>query len=459
MTEAANPPETLPAEFQDELVQVFCDLGVNGYISLLFDYPQQFDAARLGLAVRRVLDAEPVLGCRFEAEEGGKARWRRRDDIDTVALCPVVVSANLEEDTAVLLAELYDPRYSPNVRAVLIRQREGAADRLLLQVSHAAADGTASLDFAAAVAGMYTRLGQDPDYRLPPNNASRDSFLWLRSFSVRQRLRLLWEDLKDLPAALAPKRGLVSSRAAFLADSENQQPEFRLLRLDERRMAEIDRYASESGATLNDICLAAFFRAFDEYCPGPAGTSLEVVMPTNLRRYAPLQRRPAICNMSGTTHVRIGEAVGASFEDTLAKVCRETRRHKRRMLGTEGQMLVRWLAWMPYARKKDLLWKQLLRGLKNSVPPVLTQIGHTRGVRFACDGVAPVDLAVFGTPAPSPVFLTSLVRMDDRMCIGTCFDRRIGVHGVEAFLERMDRNLPGSPAATHVNPPIAEEMK
>ncbi|WP_054773240.1 condensation domain-containing protein [Methylogaea oryzae] len=422
-------PDIFPTEPQDELVQAFCEIAAGGYLRLLFDYPQQLDAERLSLAMRRMLDAEPILGCRFEVENG-KSRWRRRDDLDAIAHCRVISSVDPEADTHALLVERFDPQTSPNVNAVVIRRQNGTEDRLLLRISHVAADGTAALDFAMALTDMYNQLGKNPDYRLPPNEASRDSFLWLRNFRARDRWRLLWEDLKDLPKALGPKRGLASDAATYLSDAENLRPDYLTLRLDERRVAKIDRYAYDKGVTLNDICLAAFLRAFDEYCPEPLGAPLEVVMPTNLRRYAPLQRRPAIRNQAGSTHIRIGKDVGATFEDTLAKVCRETLRHKQRLLGTEGQMLTRWLAGVAYPRKKNLLQRQILRGLKNPAPPVLTQIGHTRGNRFACDGIAPTDLVVFGESSPSPIFLVTLVRLNDRIGIAACFDQRLGVQRV-----------------------------
>ncbi|SMF97335.1 Uncharacterized protein, contains a NRPS condensation (elongation) domain [Methylomagnum ishizawai] len=437
-------PATLPAEFQDQVVQIVSELGVSGYVRLVLDYPGPLDPARLETALRRLLDAEPVLGCRFALEDG-QALWRRRDDLDAIAGCPVLAGDDLEATTQAWLAERFDPWQSPNLGIALVRSPAQAGDRLLLRVSHVVADGTAALDVAMALTDLYSRLGDDPDYQPSVNTASRDSLLWLANFKFRDKLGLLLDDLKSLPAALGKRRGLSSTPARFQADAAQLRPRYRTLRLDETRLAAIDRYARAHSATLNDLCLAAFFRAFDEFCPGPAAARLEVVMPTNLRRYAPLQRRPALRNLAGTTAVRIGTGCGASFEDTLAQVQAETLRHKRRLLGTEGQIATLLLARAGFDRKRGLIRRQILADLNRPAPPVLTHFGHTPARRYACDGMAPVGLAAFGEASPVPVFLSALVRMDDRLCVGVCYDQRLGDLRVDAFLKCLEQNLPGSP--------------
>lgn len=441
MNETMSIPDHLPAEFQDQIVQICCELSLGGYIRLLLDYPGRLDPGRMSLALRRLLDAEPVLACRFTVESG-RAFWRRREDLDAIARCMLIDTDDLEDTTQTLLAERFDPAESPNAGAVLIRPRQ-SGDRLLLRISHVVADGTASLDFATALTDLYSRLASDADYRLPPNTASRDSFLWLRNFPINARLAMFWEDIKAIPGRLMDCRGLLSDHQTFLADARSLQPFYHCLCLDDQRVAAINTYAHNCKAGFNDVCLAAFFRAFDEFCPTPANGILATVMPTNLRRFAPLQRRPALRNLAGTTQVRIGREAGADFEETLTLVRSETRRHQHRGLGTEGQMLSAWMNRLSYAAKQNLLRRQILGSLGRPAPPVLTQVGHMRGERLACDGIKPAGLVVFGEASPLPVFLTSVVRLDKQLAIGICGDRRLGEARIAAFLKRLDRSLPG----------------
>lgn len=79
MNTKAEIPATLPVEFVDRTVYVGGELGfyraqLGGVV--LFD--GRLDEARLGRALRHLLDAEPVLGCRLVANAVPPV-WQRLD--------------------------------------------------------------------------------------------------------------------------------------------------------------------------------------------------------------------------------------------------------------------------------------------------------------------------------------------------------------------------------------------
>ena len=69
--------DTIAAEFQDQMVQIFASYGTTGYLYVVLDFAAPLDADVVRQATRRLLDAEPVLGCRFD-EGGAVPVWRRR---------------------------------------------------------------------------------------------------------------------------------------------------------------------------------------------------------------------------------------------------------------------------------------------------------------------------------------------------------------------------------------------
>lgn len=435
-------PNTLPAEFQDEIVQIVSELATGGYIRLVLEYPGQIDPQRLSTALRCLLDTDPVLGCRFEVIKK-QAQWRRRDDIDSLAECPLLACTDVEQAIDQQLAERFDPWNSPNIKACIIRPDNGSGDCLLIKLSHVVADGAASLDTAMALSRLYSKLGEQADYHPPLNSNTRDSFLWLQSFKTRDKLRLLWDDLKTLPQARKPVRGLISTPERYLAAIEKVSPTYKTLRLQGQRTATLDRYARERRVTLNDIYLSAFMRAFDEFCPAPHDAGLTVVMPTNLRTLAPLQKPPAIRNLGGITHIRIGADIGTDFDDTLAKVRAATLGQKRRLLGTEGQIMTRLLARASFDRKRNLIRKQMLKGAARPAAPVLTNIGAVRANRLSLDTLQPQRIRWLGETSPMPVFLTTVVRLNDKLEFSVCFDRNgLDPGRVDAFLACLDQALP-----------------
>lgn len=47
-------------------------------------------------AVRLSIDAEPILGCEFVVNNN-KPVWKRHKDLDSVSLCTLIETENLEE--------------------------------------------------------------------------------------------------------------------------------------------------------------------------------------------------------------------------------------------------------------------------------------------------------------------------------------------------------------------------
>ena len=133
------------------------------------------EEARLARAVRLLLDAEPVLGCRF-VPSTWRPFWQRRDDLDHVPLCRRIDSPPSAE-LGTLLADPVDPLRDPLVRLTILR---GQTDTLWLRISHLAADGAGARDCAHLLAAIYSALAADPEFRPMPNLDGRRSLRQVR---------------------------------------------------------------------------------------------------------------------------------------------------------------------------------------------------------------------------------------------------------------------------------------
>ena len=434
--------DSIKVEFQDLMVHICSELRIAGYIHLAFDYPVALNIERLQHALGLLITVEPVLGCRFVVTKG-EPSWVKRTDLDQVATVTVIETEDPVAATEVIVSRRFCPWTSPNIKVSLLRSQERSGDRLILSISHVIADGTATLDLAAELSNIYCRVAEVPDYRPEINHADRDSFLWLKAFKLKDRLGLLLADLAMLLSACHQKKGMTSTPEAFLKDHPDVHPVCVTSRLDASHLAVLDRYAQQQESTLNDLLLTAFLSAFNQFCPSGTARGLEAVMPVNMRRFAPIQRRPSIRNLAGTLRVFITPSPGDTFQQTLAKVKAETLRQRQRLLGTESQILTLPLACLKYKTLRHLVRKQILKALAKPSPPCLTYFGHTSAQRYRYKNHPPVALMIYSEPIPSPVFLAVAIRMDDELSISVTSERGIGAPRIRGFLNQFVAYLIG----------------
>src|SRR3954451_13388935 len=74
-------PDVFPADLQDQIVRIYTELGCAGPLILVLSFADLLDEARLARAARMMLEAEPILGYRFEPDPV-RPLWRRRSDLD-----------------------------------------------------------------------------------------------------------------------------------------------------------------------------------------------------------------------------------------------------------------------------------------------------------------------------------------------------------------------------------------
>jgi NRPS condensation-like uncharacterized protein len=396
--------DTIPTEFQDQVPQIFASYGATGRLYMVLDFASPLKAGVVRQATRRLLDAEPVLGCRFD-DSGVVPVWRRRDDLDSDPGFAVLDDVeDVEGETVKVASAAFDAVHSRNVTVHLLRHRDG--DRLILGVSHVVADGGAVMLAVERFAALYSGIAEDPDFRLPANTAPRDSFRWLTDFSLRDKLKVVWRDLGDLPRMLRRQQGFLRPRAAFAAAARTR-PSVAKVTIPAERLAEIDAAAKVRMLSRNDALLAGFARAFIAFCHGDPRRPLQIVMPIDLRRYAEVESRPAICNLGGITSVFIEPDLGERFRDTLGRVSRSMARNRRSFMGAANPFVARLFSAMAYARKRRAIDRMLEKGLNKPAPPTFTNVGQIRERRIRFGGSSPDNVTLYGMPLSLPLVVVA----------------------------------------------------
>lgn len=426
-------PARLPAPALDQLSFLFGSLS-DSQVRCVLRLDGRLDAGRLQRAFRLSLDAEPVVGCRF-VRHRGRFVWERRADLDALSLCQTVMCEDSEAHERALQRFLLAPldvTAGPAGTACLLR---ADTDTLVVKLHHFAADGLGMLQFLMVLAAIYRELNVNPAYQPHPNLASRGQGQVLRQVGPGGLLLAL-RSIR-LPSRAASWRPIATG-----GDCSGRT--FALRRVDPERVRALRAWGHAQAVSVNDILLAALYRALFVTLGASPGRPLTVGVPIDLRRYlAPGQPLP-VCNLSNSADVAITLAPGAPFDDTLRRVHAAMQALKSTGRGLALAVLAELLAVPGFALARTAM-EQLVRRIAptGSATPFFSNVGviDERLVDFG--ELAVVDAYGLGTVSFPPGLLITVSTFREVMtvAIGFC-DRATDPGLVERLLDRLVGELP-----------------
>jgi NRPS condensation-like uncharacterized protein len=423
-------PSRFPATSQDQ-VHDLARLVADQQIQVVIAFSGRVDEERMARALRLMLDAEPVLGCHF-VDHPWRPYWQRRNDLDRLALCPVMETADPGQDMLRFATHPTDPTARPQVQAHLFRN---GMDALCIKVDHGAADATGAKEVAYLVADIYRQLGDDPAYRPVPNlDGSRSQHQVLRRFS-------LWDKYGAVRHAsgMQQRWGFPSSGGKHTSGRT-----FAVRRLGAERLEALRAYAKQHQATVNDLLVTAFFRSLFEVVNPEPNLPLPVMVPIDLRRYLPSGRAGAICNLASAFFPAIVRIPGEPFERSLFRVRSAIDAQKASRSGLGGAISISLALRTGFAPMR--LVAHRIRG--NSVrhgrsDPVLSNFGLIDPECLNFGDVTVKDAYMLGPTLYAPGLMLAVSTFDSTMTFAVGFssvatETRI----VERFLDLFERELP-----------------
>jgi NRPS condensation-like uncharacterized protein len=269
------------------------------------------------------------LGCAFvsdprETGRRGRPFWRRAD-LDLSSAFELVETDRPEEALWAFVADSLDYAAGPQVQARLFR---GERDVVCIKIDHLAADVGGMKQYAYLLADIYSRLGADADFRPAPNLHSR-------------------RDQRQIYGPLGPRAWLRGLRPAWGAPPWPNPYEsaacgdlrYAVRRLPSECLPALQSYGRARGATVNDVLLAAFFRAL-RTALHPTAETLGLTVPMDLRRYLPGGEAGAVCNLTGVLFPVLARGRDDElYDETLARVVEAMAPLKRDRPGIDGLLL------------------------------------------------------------------------------------------------------------------------
>jgi NRPS condensation-like uncharacterized protein len=291
------------------------------YACCVITFSDRLNEHRLARAVRLSLDAEPILGCRF-IEHWFQPYWRRIVDLDATPFCQIRASTNCLAD----MKEFIEAPPDPPFNVLLLR---GDTEMLCVKLDHRIADGQGIKDCVYLLADIYNALGEDPQY-IPASNVNGN-----RSMTqVADQLRLgeKWRILTAKQKTTKPARRFARWHYP-IPRSGPWEFNYASGRLEGARLRAIFRYAVRQRATVNHVIMAAFYLAVSEALSHSSEGLLPVGSPVDLRRYLPLKKAGALCNLSGYLTIGIDPTKEKSLDAVVQQIREQIRTEKGRYLG------------------------------------------------------------------------------------------------------------------------------
>lgn len=280
----------------------------NFQIQVIMKLDGRIDFDKLSRAVRLSVDAEPVLGCRFVEQD--PPYWKRLEDIDKTEFCFMEETANVEEAVQRFLESRLDMDYDPMVKVKLIRSQE--YDTIGIKLNHTCCDGAGAKEYIHLLAHIYSCIDcGNGEYVPKPSVRSREDH--------ERILNTLGIENPELDNSVVESPRTVWPFPWKPGASKNVTP-FVICRLPSGHLDILSKFSKEQGATINDLILAAIYRAMFKLSRPPYGIPMDIGLTVNLRRYLPDNKAQAIRNLSGGIILRIPRIHGESFEGTLSRV-------------------------------------------------------------------------------------------------------------------------------------------
>lgn len=422
-------PTRFPVSKLDQLhcmLHKVSDSQLHGVVVL----DQPLDATRLVQAVRLTLDIEPVLGCRF-VEQAWRPYWERRPDLHTVEVCSVLEGDDSGNAMHTFVTAPLSTFEGPQIRVALLP----GCRTLCVKLEHVAADATGMRDYLYLLAETYTNLTLAPDNVTAPNLSGDRSM-----HQVFQRFHLLDKFQAVIHAGPAPTTPL---RFPWCAPHNGRDAASNCLvmrRIEGEWFRALKAFCQAHDATINDLMIAAFSRAWFQVCGTAPGATLPVQIPIDLRRYLPTGTAAAICNLSLAEFPTLTYRPDEAIQETLAAVhaAMNTIKANRPALG--AALFVETTFSLGYARVRStflgMMDKSELAGKFH--PPILSHFGILEPAALHFGPARPVDAYVISPVQYPPGFMVGMSRFGDALTLTIRYgldaaDRPV----VEEFMDRM----------------------
>lgn len=255
------------------------------------------------------------------------------------------------------------------------------------------------------MSAIYSRLALEPEFKPKPNlNRSENTLNLLKAIPKKDRVTLR-RHFQDYMKQMRTNEGIF--RLPF-ENGLSENPFYTHRTIAREQIDALTKYSRHHGATLNDLLIAAVFRAQTKAAKWDGKKHLRINTTVDLRRHLEGKQATAITNLSLTlgSWPNLGKDLGVDLSDTLKKVTAATKARKTYFFGLD-MFVYAWpmFRYVPHGLAIKLVHSQIAKNIKqDNCPDTFTNTGviEPTDVTFGC---RPISARVLPPPIYPPYYI------------------------------------------------------
>ncbi len=190
--------------------------------------------------------------------------------------------------------------------------------------------------------------------------------------------------------------------------------------IEREKVTHLVEYAKQYNATINDVLLAAIFRALSKTGEWQPGEALRILMTIDLRRYVPDRNKLSVANFSSMEMITYGTDIERDFAAILQHVVTMMRKRKSSWLGLNSFMVcIPLLTALP----AEILNRYYRKGVyylidKSNTCDSVTNMGEIRKEQVDFGGY-PTNARLMATDYDLPSVLFGCSGYNGSLCLST----------------------------------------
>ena len=357
---------------QDRMNYLLGLFSADQQINAVLYFPVGISEEILEQSVRITLQLQPVLNSRFV--ENDIPYWEEYSPSTNYPICLFAEGNDQEIEMMAkdFIQESGDRIQGPMVQTKLLRGT--TIDILVVKLSHLCSDGAGVKEYIQLLGTIYTQLslGQSKEQIIKEYSEGKESFR-------DQSLIFQYTGITDIKSAYRPSQEQQASLWSFPSQpNKNAYPQMSVRRISHEQTQRLIQWTKAQQATLNDVIMAAYFRALSRFAvyAEPRTEEKMIGITIDLRRYLPKSATGAICNLSAMEMPVIKVDDEETFNQTLVRVKQSMDKIKSQNPGLSSAAGMELLAGMNLSAVKEMYKQQYEQALQMGMAlPLLTNFG------------------------------------------------------------------------------------